>query len=85
MSDVVAKFTGKDGVEYRVIREEVSEAYCCYEFASCVATGLIEPPQDWVQSIGRANARIVWRTSRNTATSHAIEYCPFCGADILPE
>ena len=44
MSDVVAKFTGKDGVEYRVIREGVSEAYCCYKFASCVAAGIIVAP-----------------------------------------
>ena len=84
MSDVVAKFTGEDGVKYRVVREEVSEAYCCYKFAWCVSEGFMEAQKDWVHGFGSASARAVWKTSNNTATSHAIEYCPFCGANLTP-
>lgn len=83
MGSVVARFTGKDGIEYRVVREEVSEAYCCYKLASCVNADFIEPQKDWVPGIGRSSARIVWQTSYNTATSHAIGYCPFCGTKLI--
>ncbi len=69
----------------RVVREDVSEEYCCYKFASYVATGFIEPPQDWVGGIGKASARIVNKTSANTATSNAIDYCPFCGTKVTPK
>jgi len=70
-------------VERRVVVEKVSEEYCCYKFASCVAAGFLEPQRDWVPGIGRSSARSVWKTSRNTATSHAIDYCPFCGTKLI--
>jgi len=71
--------------KYIVVREEVSAVCCCYELAACVADGFVAPQKDWIAGIGRASARIAWKTSCNTSTSRAIYYCPFCGAKLTPK